>query len=180
MKGSLHFAIIVCLSFLLCGCPYSSPYGIDAVATQNIDEGLLGNWACLVNKPAPETQTKMDSVKICFSKYTDQEYAIVITGGIKEFRPFHCMEKDTIKATGYLSTIGQHQFLNAFVKGRIYIAEVKKVPGGISILCLAERFTARFIKNSDQLRGSLAFHYKVAITPAYDDFFVLRNLQKQY
>ncbi len=178
MKLGVQNLLLLSVCIMLWGCPYCSPYGIDAAAQQDIEEGLIGNWGTLVNKPSDEMHPTADSVKICFTKYTDQEYTIAITGGLQELRPLHCLENDTIKGTAYLSTIAQKQFLNAFIKGRMYIAEVTRNTDGLSIKCLAERFTARYIRSSEQLKNSIAFHYKVAISPAYDDFFVLNNLQK--
>lgn len=178
MKFYIFTLLLLAICIILCGCPYSSPYGIDAVAQQDIDESLLGNWATLVNKPSDDKHTKADTVKIGITKYTDQEYAIAITGALSELKSFHCLEKDTIKGKAYCSTIGQKQFLNAFIDGRTYIAEVSKTAAGLSIICLTERFSARYIMSSEQLRNSIAYHYKVAITPAYDEFFVLKNLQK--
>lgn len=178
MKKGFQLVILFWVCVLLWGCPYSSPYGIDAVAIQQIDDNLLGSWSCSINKPAAEGNLKTDSIKISFAKYTDKEYAIVLTGEIKDLKPFHCLHNDSITGTAYLSYIGEKQFLNTFINGQMYIAELIKSPGGLSIFCLAERFTARYIKSSDQLKNSIAYHYKVAINPAYDDYFVLKNLQK--
>lgn len=169
---------MVATCVILCGCPYSSPYGIDAVANIAIDDDLLGNWETLVSKPSDEQHLKSDPVQISFTKYTDLEYSIAISGGIKELLPYRCMDNEIITGTAYLSTIDKKRFLNAFIKGRMYIAEVIKSSDGLSIQCLAERFTAKYIKSSEQLRSALTFHYKVAIYPAYDNFFVLKNLMK--
>ena len=178
MKRCYSTGILMAICIILWGCPYSSPYGIDAVATEGIDDNLLGNWATLVNKPSYDQYPKADSVQICFTRYTDKEYTIAITGAIKELLPYHCIERDTIKGNAYLSTINKKKFLNVFVSGRMYIAELIQKPDGLTINCLAERFTAKYIKTCDQLRSVLSFHYRVAISPAYDDFFVLKNLHK--
>ena len=178
MKHIFQFLLLITTSIFLWGCPYDSPYGIDAVAQEGIDESLLGSWAAIVTKPGDDMHHREGPVKIIFSKNTDQEYNIAITGNIDELKPYHVITNDTIKGTAWLSTIANKQFLNSFVKGRVYIAEVKKEAGGLSILCLAERFTAKYIKSSDELRKAVTFHYKVAIKPGYDDYFVLKNLQK--
>ncbi|WP_301921259.1 hypothetical protein [Ferruginibacter sp.] len=166
------------ISIVLWGCPYDSAYGIDETALENIDENLLGSWATFVSKPTYDQQHVEDPVKIIFSKNTDLEYNIAITGYIDELKPYHVITNDTIKGTAYISTVSGKQFLNSFIKGRMYIAEIKRDKNNISILCLAESFTVKFIKNSKELRKEIEFYYKVAATPRYDDFFVAKNLQK--
>ena len=153
------------------GCPYDSPYGIDAEEQQNIDEAMLGNWAAIVKKPGNDKQQKEDPVKIIFSRNSDLEYGVAITGGIEELKPYHVISNDSIKGIAYRSTVYGRQFLNIFIKGKMYIAEVKKTGETLSILCLAEHFTAKYIKNSTELRKAIEIHYRVSISPAYDDYF---------
>jgi hypothetical protein len=172
----LLFLPLVCI--VLWGCPYDSPYGIDAAAQENIDESLLGSWATFVSKPAYDQQHAEDPVKIIFSKNTDQEYYIAITGYIDELKPYHVITNDTIKGTAFISTVSSRQFLNCFIKGRMYLAEINRRDDNLSILCLAEKFTVRYIKNSKDLRREIEFHSRFDAVPTYDDFFVARNLKK--
>jgi hypothetical protein len=178
MRKTILLFLLPFTSILLWGCPYDSPYGIDATAQENIDESLLGSWATFVAKPAYDQQHMEDPVKIIFSRNTDQEYNIAITGYIDELKPYHVITNDTIKGTAFISTVSNRQFLNSFIKGRTYIAEVKRANDNLSILCLAEKFTVRFIKNSKDLRREVEFHCKFDAAPSYDDFFVAKNLKK--
>jgi hypothetical protein len=178
MRKIKLFFLLPLASVLLWGCPYDSPYGIDPSAQEDIDESLLGSWATFVSKPTWDQQHVEDPVKIIFSKNTDQEYNLAITGYIDELKPYHVITNDTIKGTAYISTVSNHQFLNTLIKGKMYIAEIKRDNNNLSILCLAERFSVKFVKNSKDLRREIEFHYKVAVTPYYDDFFVAKNLKK--
>lgn len=178
MKPILQLLLLFSLSIFLWGCPYDSPYGIDETAAQNIDEDLLGSWATFVTKPSNDGDYKADPIKIVFSKNTDQEYNIAITGYLNELKPYNVITNDTIKGSAYISTIAAKQFLNIFIKGKMYIAEVKREKNNLSILCLSEHFTVKYIKNSAALKKAIEFEYKVSVTPAYDDFFVLKYLQK--
>lgn len=178
MKQILQLLSLFGLSMLLCGCPYDSPYGIDETAQENIDEDLLGSWATFVTKPANEGDYKADPIKVIFSKNTDQEYNLAITGYLNELKPYKVITNDTIKGTAYISTVAGKQFLNAFIKGKMYIAEIKREKNDLSIFCLSEHFTIKYIKNSLELRKAIEFHYKVSVTPDYDDYFILKYLQK--
>ncbi len=178
MKKILHLFLFTIMLITLWGCPYDSPYSIDTTAEENIDESLLGSWATFVSKPANDQEHKEDSVKIIFSKNTDLEYNIAITGYLNELKPYKVVTNDTIKGTAFISTIAGKRFLNGFIKGKTYLAEIKKDNNNLSVLCLSEHFTVKYIKSSKELRKALEFHYKVANTPMYDDYFVLKNLQK--
>lgn len=178
MKVVFQAILFFAISILLCGCPYDSPYGIDATAQQPIDESLIGKWATFVARPAPEPQFKESPVKLIIERRSDLEYDIAITGYIDELRSFRVVENDTIKGTAWLSIIDNHTFLNTTIKGKVYIAEVKRKGNALDILTLAEHFTAKYIKSSASLRTAIGFHYKTRLTPMYDEWFVLKNLQK--
>ena len=178
MKRILPIFLLSIIAVILCGCPYDSPYNIDEAPVQNIDESLLGKWATFIKKSGNAAYSKEEAVKIIFSKRTDVDYDIAITGYIDELKPYHLIENDSIKGTGYLSDAAGRQFLNAFIHGKVYIAEVKKDNGTISILPISEYFTSKLIKNSKELKAALEFHYKVKLTPAYDQMFSLKNLQR--
>ena len=106
------------------------------------------------------------------------EYDVAITGYIDELRKYRVIENDTIHGTAFISIVDRREFLNTFVKGKYYITEVKKDDKSFSLLTLAERFTNKYIKNSEQLRSAISVHYKTKPEPVYDDWFVARNLQK--
>jgi hypothetical protein len=178
MKQFFPLLILITISTFLCGCPYDSPYNIDEAPLQNIDEGLLGKWAAFIIKTDDAGKLKEEPVKIIFEKRTEMDYDIAITGYLDELRPYHVIANDSIRGTAYLSVVGGKQFLNAYIYGKVYLAEVIKDGPTISILPLSEYFTSKLIKNSKELRTAVAFHCRVKATPAHDPIFSLRKLQK--
>lgn len=179
MKCKLHhISLLPFLCIFLWGCPYESPYAIDTTAQQPIDESLLGKWASLVPRPSDDQHNSEEPVKIIFEKRTDMEYDVAITGYLDELRRSRFVTNDTIKGTAFLSVIDNRQFLNTFIRGKIYIAEVKQKDNTLDILTLAEHFTAKFIKNSEALRTAVSVHYKTRSAPVYDDWFLAKNMQR--
>ena len=178
MKSLLHSALLILLCTILCGCPYDSPYSIDEEPRQPVDEDLLGKWATFVPRPSYENDYTESPVKIIFDKRTDMEYNVAITGYIYDLKRYRVSENDTIKGTAFLSLIDNRYFLNTFIKGKVYIAEVRKLGNSLDIMTLAEHFTSKYVKNSVGLRNAIGYHYKSRSRPMYDDWFVLKNLQK--
>ena len=176
-----NLATITSLFFLciiLWGCPYESPYAIDTEAQQAIDENLLGKWAAFVPRPSDDRHFREEPVKIIFEKRTDMEYDVFITGYIDELRRSRAVINDTIKGIAFLSVIDNRQFLNTFIQGKVYIAEIRQKDNTLDILTLTEHFTSKFIKNSDALRMAISVHYKTRPVPLYDDWFVAKNMQR--
>lgn len=178
MKLFTYITILCLCTVLCCGCPYESPYAIEEIPQENIDEKLLGKWAAFVTKPSDDKHFKEDPVKLIFEKRSDLEYNIAITGYIDDLKPYKVIVNDSIKGTAFIATIGKQRFLNTNIYGRIYIAELKITNNGISILSLAEHFTAKYIKSSIALKTAIEFHYRTRTMPIYDDWFVIKNLQK--
>lgn len=178
MKNLLHISLLLLCCLLLWGCPYESPYAIDTAPKEYIDEELLGKWAGFVTRPTVESEFSESPVKIIFEKRNDMEYDVAITGYIDELKKYRVIENDTIHATAFISIVDRRVFLNTFIKGKYYITEVKKGEKSFSLLTLAERFTNKYIKNSEQLRSAISVHYRTKPEPVYDDWFVVHNLQK--
>ena len=178
MKSSLHIIILMVLAVFICGCSYESPYAIDVEPQQPIDESLLGKWAAVVPKPSDDKHSREDTIKIIFSKRTDMEYDVAITGLINELKPYKVIVNDSIKGIAFISNIAGKQFLNATIYGKIYIAALNQNAKSLSIKCLSEHFTARYIKSTKALKEAIGFHYRTRPMPMYDDWFVLKNLQR--
>jgi len=179
MKYRLYIILLLpLLCILLYGCPYESPCAIDAAAQQPIDEYLLGKWTAVVARPSDDRHYKEEPVKIIFEKRTDMEYDVIITGNLDDLQKRKLIKGDTIRGTAFLSVIDNRQFINTFVNGKVYIAEVKQKDNTLDILTLAEHFTSKFIKNSDALRNAISVHYKTRPMPVYDDWFVAKNMQR--
>ena len=81
-------------------------------------------------------------------------------------RPFRHITSDSLTGTAFMSTVGGRQFLNIKINARVYIAELKFKDDKLSLLPLAEHFTAKMIFNSTDLRNSVEFHYKTRVHPA--------------
>ena len=175
----LTTTLLLSLCIILWGCPYESPYAIDREAQQLIDESLLGKWAALIPRPSDDRHYREEPVKIIFEKRTDMEYDVAITGYIEELRRSRVITNDSIKGTAFLSVIDNRQFLNTFIHGKVYIAEIKqKDNNSLDIMTLAEQFTSKFVKNSDALRNAISVHYKTRPAPVYDDWFLAKNMQR--
>jgi hypothetical protein len=170
--------LLIAIAVFLTACPYQSPYAIDETPQQSIDENLLGSWATMVAKPAFDGDYEEEPIKIIFSKKTDTEYDITLTGYIKELKKFITFQNDSIKATGFLSTVEGTVFLNVAFKNQYLLAEVKQDKNKFSILFLKENFTPRFSKNANDVKKSVIYHYKTSKTPFYDEWLVLKNLQR--
>ena len=174
----LTTTILLSLCLILWGCPYESPYAIDTEAQQPIDESLLGKWAAMVHRPSDDRHYKEEPIKIIFEKRTDMEYDVAITGYMEELRRTRLISNDTIRGIAFLSVIDNRQFLNTFLYGKVYVAEVKQKDNTLDILMLAEQFTSKFVKNSNALRNAISVHYKTRSAPVYDDWFVAKNMQR--
>ena len=178
MKNLMQTIFLLSLAITLWGCPYESFYAIDTQPQQYVDESLIGKWAAFVQRPSYENEYIESPVKLIFEKKNDMEYDVAITGYIDDLKKYKVIENDTIKGTAFISVIDGRQFLNTNIKGKYYITEIKRDKESISLLTLAERFTAKFIKSSEALRNAIGVHYKTKPEPAYDDWFVAKNLQK--
>jgi hypothetical protein len=178
MKNLLYTTLSFLLCIILWGCPYESFYAIDKEPQQYIDEGLVGKWASFVARPSFENEYTESPVKIIFEKKSDMEYNIAITGYIDELRRFKVVENDTIHGSGFISLIDGRQFLNTLIRGKYYIAEIRRDSSHISLLTLRENFTSKFVKSSTDLRNAVMVHYKTKPEPGYDDWFVAKNLQR--
>jgi hypothetical protein len=175
MKKLFEISLLFLLSVALCACPYSSAYNLDETPTMYVEDALIGNWVTFVKKP---NSSREEPVSINLSKKTDTEYHISFTGNLKQLLPFYRINSDTLTGSAFMSTVGGNQFLNIRVNARTYIAQLILKNGKLSLLPLAEHFTAKMILNSDALRNSVDFHYKTRVHPVIDDDFCLRNMVK--
>jgi hypothetical protein len=179
MKKILPAFLLVGGSIYLCGCPYDSPYNLDESPSENIDESLLGRWTTTISRPVGRHASNARGVTVFFEKRTEMEYDIVITGAIEPLKTYDLVSRDSIKGTAYLSSLGGRRFFNAYIHGKVYLAELVKDSSFVSILPLAEYFTSKLVRNSKELHKALEFHYRVALQPAYDPLFSLVKLHRQ-
>lgn len=173
MKTLFTILVFFGLSVLLCGCPYSSPYGIDDTPTIYVEDALLGKWATFVKKPGFE---KEEPVKLILGKKSDTEYTIAFTGYLDELQKFNVIKSDSITGTAFMSTVDNFQFLNIKIKNNIYIAQLVVKNETISILPLVEHFTAKMVQNSQGLRTAVNYHYKMRVHPMVDEVFCLKDM----
>lgn len=175
MKKLFEISVLFFLSVSLCSCPYSSPYNLDETPGIYVEDVLLGNWVTHIKMP---NGGREESVSLQLSKKTDTEYDILFSGNPDILRFFKPITSDSIKGTAFMSTVSGRQFLNIKLNARIYIAEFVLKDQKLSLLPLAEHFTAKMIFNSGELRKSVDFHYKTRVHPVLDDEFCLRDMVK--
>lgn len=160
---------------MLCSCPYSSPYYLDETSGMNVQDALLGKWTTLMKKPG---SSREEEIQLSLSKRTETEYNISITGSLDELRPYRVLISDSLTGTAFMSVVDDRQFFNITINARVYIAELKLKDDKLSLLPLAESFTAKMIRNTPDLRRSVEVHYKTRVHPLLDDDFCLRNMVK--
>ena len=175
MKKLFEISLLFFLSVSLCSCPYSSAYNLDETPTIYVEDALLGKWTALVKKPGSNHE---DQVYLKLDRKTDTEYNISFSGNIDELRPYKRITSDSLTGTAFMSTINENQFLNIRINSRVYIAQLIMRDNKLSLLPLAEHFTAKMIFNSQALRNCVDIHYKTRVHPTLDDEFCLRDMVK--
>lgn len=167
-----YYLFFLPVVLVLYACPYSSSYKLDKDPGINTEETFLGNWATMIT-------TKNGSqlpVKMILGKKNDTEYSIAFTGYINDLQPYRVISNDTIQGTAFMSVVADQQFLNIEIKGQTYISEFLYDGNKLSLLPLAEKFTAKYIKSSAELRLAVEVHLKTRVTPVYDEPFCLRDM----
>ncbi len=172
LQSRLRFLLLFPLLISLCGCPYSSSYKLDAEPTQNAEEELVGNWATMVTTASG----KEGPVKMIVRKKNDMEYSIDFTGDIYDMKTFGIVTQDSIKSNAFISNASGFRFLNISIQGQTYIAEFVLKDNRLSLLPLAEKFTAKLIRSDSDLRNAVEFHFKTRAKPVYDEPFCLREM----
>lgn len=175
MKKLFEISLLFFLSVSLCSCPYSSAYFLDETSNMYVEDALLGKWATLIKDPR---SSHNEEVYLTLTKKTDTEYNISFTGEMNALRPFRVLISDSLNGTAFMSTVEGRQFLNITINSRVYIAELKLKDDKLSLLPLAESFTAKMVLNSAALRKSVEIHYRTRVHPVLDDEFCLHNMVK--
>jgi hypothetical protein len=177
LKKILEISVSFFLCVSLCSCPYSSAYYLDEKPTIYVEDALVGKWITFVKDPGSNHE---EAVYLNLSKRTETEYNISFTGGLDKLRPFKVLISDSLSGTAFMSTVGDHQFFNININSRVYIAELDLKADKLSLLPLAESFTAKMIFTSEALRKSVEVHYKTRVHPLLDDDFCLHDMVKIY
>jgi len=177
MKKLFEISLLFFLSVSLCSCPYSSAYFLDETSNIYVEDALLGKWVTFIKTPR---SSREEEVYLTLTKKTDTEYNITFTGGLNELRPYRVLISDSLTGTAFMSTVDDRQFFNIRINSRNYIAELKLKNNMLSLLPLAESFTAKMVRNAADLRKSVEIHYKTRVHPLLDDDFCLRNMTKLY
>jgi hypothetical protein len=175
MKKLIEIAYMFFCMVSLCSCPYSSPHFIDETAGIYVEDIFLGNWVATV--PVPDTKNQA-TIFVSFGKHTDTEYSISFTGYTNDIKRRLQIKSDSLNGTAFMSVIDNRQFLNIKLNTQVYIAECIYKNGKLSLLPLAEHFTAKMIFSTADLRNSISFHYKTRVHPILDDDFCLRDMVK--
>jgi hypothetical protein len=175
MKKLFEISLLFFLCTSLCSCPYSSAYYLDETPNIYVEDALVGKWIAFIKKP---NSNRQEAVYLTLSKKTDTEYNISFSGNINELRPYKFITSDSLAGKAFMSTIDGIQFLNISINSRVYIAELDFKGDKLSLLPLAEHFTAKMIFTSEALRKSVEVHYKTRVHPTLDDEFCLRDMVK--
>lgn len=160
MQKLLTHCCLTVLAATLCGCPYSSPYPLDATATEPVRTQLLGSWNYI-------SEVNKEQTIVTISQKTDTDYSIALSGSIAAFTSLSL--KNLISGTGFTSTVDSNHFLNIFYNSRWYIVHLIEKNNKLSLLPLTEHFTNKIITNSIGLRTALSYHMKHRLMAAYDD-----------
>lgn len=175
MKKLFEISLSFFLCTSLCSCPYSSAYYLDETPSIYVEDALVGKWIAFIKKPR---NSREEAVYLNLSKKTDTEYNISFSANMDELRPYKYITSDSLTGTAFMSTVGNRQFLNININSRVYIAELDFNGDKLSLLPLAEHFTAKMVLNSQALRKSVEVHYQTRIHPVIDDEFCLRDMVK--
>lgn len=173
MKKIFEISCLFVLCLALCGCPYSSAYFLDETPGINVDDRLLGKWLTYVHPPESPRE---EAVYLSLGKKTDTEYNISFSANFEQLLPVKLPDSDSLTGSAFMSMVGDRQFLNISIHARVYIAELTLIDDKLSLLPLAEHFTAKLVFNSQELRASVYVHYKTRVHPILDEEFCLRDM----
>ncbi len=168
----LYSIIFSAGTLILYACPFSSPYKLDIDPSIPVDEALLGKWATIV----PDKKGNAQPVKVILSKKNDTEYNIDFTGDLYDLKPYKVVTDDSIKGTAFMSIVANRQFLNIEIKGQTYITALIYRNDTLSLMPLADGFTAKYIKSDSQLRNALEVHVRNWEYPRFDEQFCLKDM----
>ena len=171
-KNIFYSIILFAVILILYACPFSSPYKLDEDASIPVDEKLLGKWATLIADKKGNAQP----VKVILSKKNDTEYNIDFTGYFNDLKPYKVAKDDSIKGSAYMSMVANRQFFNIEIKGQIFIAAVIYRNDTLSLMPLADGFTAKYIKSDSQLRNAVEVHVRTWESPRFDEQFSLKAM----
>lgn len=167
-----YYLLFIPTIFILYACPFSSAYKLDNEPNIYTEDILLGNWATMITTK----NGKQLPAKMILGKKNDTEYTIAFTGYISDLKVYNIITNDTIKGSAFMSTVVGRQFMNISIKEQIYIAEVIYKDNKLSLLPLAEKFTAKYVRSNEDLRLAVEVHLKTRVSPVYDDQFSLKDM----
>ena len=171
-KKFCYLIIFAPLILILYACPYSSPYKLDKDPSITVDEALLGKWATVIlNKKGID-----QPVEMILSKKNDTEYNIDFIGNLNDLRSYKVVKNDIIKGSAYMSLVVDWYFLNIEIEGQTYLSAMIYRNDTLSLLPLADGFTAKYIKSDLQLRKAVEVHIKTWEYPRFDEQFCLKDM----
>lgn len=171
-RNFCYLMLFSAVMLILYACPFSSPYKLDKDASVPVDETLLGKWATMITNRRGYPQP----VKVILSKKNDTEYNIDFTGDLNDLKPYRLVKEDSIKGSAYVSVVADRQFLNIEIKGQTYISALVYRNDTLSLMPLADGFTAKYIKSDEDLRAAVQVHCKSWAVPKFDEQFCLKDM----
>ena len=176
---TFFYSYRACLLFLLTpllqGCPYYSPFKLDASPQNYINESFLGSWQGDVVDELGNHRI----VNVQLSRKNEYEYDYFIWGSFQRKEKNKKEAQDTIFGSAFMSYLANRQFLNISFENKFYIAELKYESDELSILPLDESFSSRIIRSDEQLKKAVLFHYKSRLFPKYDETLSLKYMKRR-
>ena len=173
-KRSFRWIAVILLSFTLYACPFSSPYKLDAEPSIPADDKLLGKWSTVIrNKRGGNLP-----IEVLFSKKNDMEYNVLFSGNFSDLMPNKLVADNNVAGSAYISMAANKELLSIELKGQTYISELVYKNDTLSLLPLADGFTAKYIKSNAQLRTAVEFHFKTRAYPCFDELFCLKGMTR--
>jgi len=171
---SYRFYLLFLLIPVLQGCPYYSPYKLDSLPQNYINENIVGKWQGNISDELGNNRT----LNVSLSKKNDNEYDVLVWGSFQKNEKKKKDTQDTIVGTAYLSYLADRQFLNIAFENKYYIAEIKYDSDELSILPLDESFSSKIIRSDEQLNKAVLYHYKSRLFPKYDESLSLKYMKR--
>lgn len=164
------------LVILITGCPYHSSLPIEDSPSNNINTSYLGKWKGFYSDEVTGEKT---NVRLEIGALSENEYSFILIGRIlkrndKRKNPLI----DTLSAKGFISIVNNNQILNIKFRDQIYLSVFSHSNDNISIMPLSDHFTSFMIRNTQQLRDVLSYHFKSRINPTYDESTCLKNMTR--
>jgi hypothetical protein len=164
-------SLLILVGVICTGCPFSSPYGLEAEPKEKVRQELLGTWVW---------NTPSDSIPLTIhlGKRTDYEYRLTIRGDLRQMIRTWTPETDSITLTAFTSKVAHQTFMNVISQSQYFLVQYKLEDGLLTLLPLSNDFNNKLIRDHKALKEIVSDHMKSG-SPMYDQLTTIRGLVKQ-